>query len=358
MLLRPLLAAASLTALWATAAHADNLAIGVVAPLKGNYALLGKQVVDGSAFQAARHGNRVTVVADSCEAADGPGIADALIAAKVSVATGFLCTESLEAALPKLKEAGIPAITLGVRSQVLMDDALKAGWPLFQLAPSQAAETGKLADIIGTTWSAEPFALIDDGAIGNRDLSENLRAALEEHGVKPVLTETLHPGQDQQLTLVRHLASAGVLRAFVAADRDDIAVLSRDLAEQALPITLLAGASVDTTEGSIPLAPGVQVLTLKDPAAEPGNAELVKALRVKGIEPEGYVMPAIIAQDVADQAIVAAISEKKPVAAQLVGRAFDTPGGPVRFNDGHGLSENPYRLTQWNGKAFVPTEDN
>ena len=122
------------------------------------------------------------------------------------------------------------------------------------------------------------------------DLLENLRASLEDKGVKPVLTDTLRPGQDQQLTLVRHLSSAGVLRAFIAADRDDVAVLARDITESGLPITLLAGASLDTTPGTVQLAAGVQALVLSDAAAAGSNAELVKALRAANIEPEGYVM--------------------------------------------------------------------
>ena len=35
---------------------------------------------------------------------------------KVAVAVGFLCTESIEAAMPILKDAGIPVITVGART--------------------------------------------------------------------------------------------------------------------------------------------------------------------------------------------------------------------------------------------------
>ncbi|MBB4064654.1 ABC transporter substrate-binding protein [Gellertiella hungarica] len=337
----------------ATTVAADDFTIGVVSPQKGPYAVLGTQIDAGAGIGAALHGNRVVRVPDGCEAADGAEIARQLIEAKAQVATGFLCTESLEAALPALKEAGIPAIALGVRSDILMEDALKNGWPLFRLGPSQAAEVQKLASVIGTVWSAEPFALVDDGAIGNHDLVERLRVALEESGVKPVLMDTLRPGQDQQLTLVRHLSSAGVLRVFVAADRDDIAVLARDLIEQAAPISVLAGSTIETTPEAIPLPAGVQGLVVKDPAQDPANADLVKDMRVKGVEPEGYVLPALAAQIVADQALAAAGSEGKPLIEVLTGRAFDTPVGPVRFTDRHELTENPFVIQQWNGKAFV-----
>ncbi len=339
-------------------AWAENAVIGVVAPTKGPYALLGGQVSTGAAERAAASGNRIVPVEDGCEAADGTRIATELIAAGAQVAIGFLCTESLEAALPALKEAGIPAITVGVRSDILMEDALKNAWPLYRLGPSQNAEVERLAAEIGTTWSAEPFALVDDGAVGNHDLVEALRAKLEENGVKPVLVETLRPGQDQQLTLVRHLSSAGVLRVFVAADRDDIAVLLRDLTGEAVPVSVLAGASIDTTPGTVALPAGLDALVARDAAAQPENVEFVKALREKGVEPEGYVLPGAAAADVADQALKAATAEGKPVAVALEGRAFNTALGPIRFTDRHELTENPYDIRRWDGKTFIPQPAN
>lgn len=336
-------------------ALAADVTIGIVAPASGSIAVLGNQVRDGAGFQAAALGNPVVAVEDGCAAGGGEAIATALIDAKVSVAVGFLCSETLEEALPKLAEAGIPAITLGVRSDVLMADALKNKWPLFRLGPSAGAEVSRIAEIISTAWSAEPFALVDDGSLGNHDLTESLRSALEGKNVKPVLVDNLRPGQDQQLTLVRHLASADVVRAFVAADRDDVAVVAKSLNERDAKVSLLAGASVETTPGRVDLAPGVQAICLADPADRPENNALVKALKDKGIEPEGYVMPAMAAIDIANAAAPAAEGEGKPVPDVLLGRAFDTVMGPIRFTDRHELTENPYQLCSWSGRAFVPT---
>lgn len=339
-------------------ARAETAVIGVVAPKADPYALLGRQLVSGAETRAAASGARLVMVDDGCTAEDGSRIATELIAAEVKLATGFLCSESLEAALPALKEAGIPAITVGIRSTVIMEDALKNGWPLFRLAPSQAAEIERLAGEISTTWSAEPFALVDDGTVGNHDLVETLRIRLEEGGVKPILVDTLRPGQDQQLTLVRHLSSAGVLRVFVAADRDDLAVLQRDLIGEAAPIAVLAGASIDTTPGSVPLPAGLDALVARDASADPANADLVRTFREKGIEPEGYVLPSAAAIDVAGQALKASQEEGKPVIDVLLGRAFDTAMGPIRFTDRHEINENPYEIRRWNGKTFVSSPSN
>lgn len=339
----------------APAAFADGVTIGVVAPGGGALEILGTQVRVGASWRAAEREDSVVAVDDSCAAGGGAAIADRLVAAKVSIAVGFLCTETLEEALPKLAEAGIAAITIGVRSDVLMADALKNDWPLFRLAPSGRAEVERLSEIIATTWSAEPFALVDDGSLGNHDLTESLRSLLEEKNVKPVLVDNLRPGQEQQLTLVRHLTSAGVVRAFVAADRDDVAVLAKSLSESDVRVSLLTGAAVATTPERTALAPGVQSLCLADPAERPENAELIRALRAKAIEPEGYVLPVMAAVEIAGEAVAIAAGEGKPVSEALLARAYDTLRGPVRFSKDHELSENPYQPCTWSGRAFVPT---
>lgn len=336
-------------------AAAEGVTIGVVAPAAGSLDTLGAQVRAGASFRATANKDIVVQVEDGCAAGGGEAIAQKLIDAKVSIAIGFLCSETLEEALPRLSEAGIPALTLGVRSDVLMADALKNKWPLYRLGPSGRSEVSRIAEIISTQWSAEPFALVDDGSLGNHDLTESLRSSLEDENVKAVLVDSLRPGQEQQLTLVRHLASAGVVRAFIAADRDDVAVVARSLRERQANVSILAGASVETTPGRVELAPGVQALCLRDAAGRPENADLVKALRGKAIEPEGYVLPAIAAVDIAGAAAPAAAGENKPLADILLGRAYDTVLGPVRFSENHELSENPYDLCSWSGRAFVST---
>lgn len=345
--------AALATGLFAAPVLAEGTAIGIVAPVDGPYAILGKQVQDGARFMAEARASKGVVINDTCAVGDGAAIATRLIEDKVAVAIGFLCTETLEEALPALKEAGIAAITVGVRSDGLMEDALKGGLPLFRLGLSQSAEVERLSEIISTEWSAEPFALVDDGAIGNHDLVESLRTSLEEKGVKPVLTDTLRPGQEQQLTLVRHLSSSGVLRAFIAADRDDVAVVARDVREAALPISLLAGASVETTPGNVPLPAGIHALVQRDMAGTEANVAMAKALREKGIEPDGYVLSAVAAADIADQADKAAKSEGKPLADILLARAFETALGPIRFTEKHELTENPYEVREWDGHGFL-----
>ncbi|KRB60168.1 amino acid ABC transporter [Rhizobium sp. Root708] len=334
--------------------HAAGLTIGVVAPQEGNFANLGAQIFAGAEGKIRQNGDTIVRVPENCEENSGGSVADALIAAKVQIAVGFLCSETLEGALPKLKDANIPAISVSVRSRILMEDALKNGWPFYRLAPSDRAEAAKIIEVILRDWSAEPIALVEDGTIHGRELTEAVRNALEEKGLKPVFTDTYRPGQEQQIGLVRRLKRAGATKVFVGGDRADITILARDAAAEKIPLTLMGGDAMRAADQPLPLADGVLAVALPEYAARPEAAAVVATLRAAGAEPEGYTLPAYAATEVAIKAAQDAGGDERPIAQHLGGMPFDTVVGPVSFDAGHELTDNPYQLQQWRSGMFVP----
>ena len=98
----------------ASAASAQTLLVGVAAPLSGPSAILGKQIEAGTSLAAEANGIELKIMDDACTADGGSAAAKEFVAAKVNVVVGFLCTDAIEAAMPILKDANIPAITVGV----------------------------------------------------------------------------------------------------------------------------------------------------------------------------------------------------------------------------------------------------
>ena len=339
-------------ALALAAAQASAATVAIVAPTEGAYAALGRQVIDGATAAAKATGIDITLIQETCEPDSSAALGETLRAARVDAAIGFLCSESLESALPALKDAAIPAITISVRGKIIMEDALKHGWPLFRLAPSSDAEGQALSEVILRDWQGFAFALLDDGTIHGRELAEAIRNTLEERGMKPAFTDTYRPGQEQQVALVRRLKKAGITHAFVGGDRSDVAIIARDAASEAIPLTLLGGDAMTAADQPVPLADGTLAVALPDAARLPAAAEAAAALRAAGIEPEGYVLPAYTAIQIAAAAIQQAGAAAKPVAELLVGPSFATVVGPLAFTTGHELAQNPYRLQVWRNKAF------
>jgi len=128
----------------AASADAETL-IGVAAPLSGPSAILGKQVEAGAGLAAEGNGIAIKAVDDACTADGGAAAAKEFVDAKVNVVVGFLCTDAIEAALPILKDANIPVITVGVRTESLTDRRAKTGWPLSRLGPRGYYERSAVA---------------------------------------------------------------------------------------------------------------------------------------------------------------------------------------------------------------------
>jgi branched-chain amino acid transport system substrate-binding protein len=334
--------------------HAAGVTIGVVAPQTGSFAPLGAQIAAGAEAKIRQDGDTIVTVNEPCEDNSGGAVADALIAAKVQVAIGFLCSQTLDGALPKLKDANIPAITVSVRSRILMEDALKNGWPLFRLAPADGAEAAKIIDVILHDWASSPIALVEDGTIHGRELTEAVRNALEQNGLKPVFTDTYRPGQEQQIALVRRLKRAGATKVFIGGDRSDVSIIARDAKAEKIALDLMGGDGMRAADQPLPLADGVLAVTLPDYTARADASPAGVALRAAGIEPEGYVLPAYAAVEIAIKAVQAAASDERPVVQHLGGMPFDTVLGQITFDAGHELSQNPYQLMQWRSGAFVP----
>ncbi|WP_112804957.1 branched-chain amino acid ABC transporter substrate-binding protein [Ensifer sp.] len=341
----------------AAPASAAGVKVAVVAPVEGPFALLGKQIIDGASFQAGDRGSEVVVIPETCEAAGAEALTKALLAAGAEAAIGFLCTESLDAVLPALAEANVPALTLSVRSDILMEDVLKKNWPFFRLAPSGKAEPAAIVAAITSRWKDKPIALIDDGTIHSRELVESVRTALAEIGMTPVFTDTYRPAQEQQINLVRRLVKSGATHVFTGGDRQDTAVIARDAQEEGADLTLLGGDTLNAADVTVPLADGVLALTLPDAAQSPEGKPVADAMRAAGFEPEGYVLPAFSAMAVLEQAKDQAEKDDKPLTDALLKGPYQTILGPIAFNAGHERGDTPYRLMQWQSGRFVPVAD-
>lgn len=338
-------------------ASAAELKLALVAPKTGSFAVLGDQVRKGATLAAGGLSISFVEIDEPCTEGSGQAVAEAITAAGATAAVGFLCSETLKEGLPVLADADLPAVTLSVRWTGLMEDAVKAGWPLFRLAPNGDQESAKLSEVILRDWPGEPVALLEDGTIRGRELTEAIRITLEERGLKPAFVDTFRPGQEQQLTLVRRLKTAGITHAFVGGDRNDVSIIARDAQAEGLSLTLLGGEAMRAADEPVPLEDGVLAVGLVETPQGPSAPALIGDFKAAGIAPEGYVLPAHAAVTMLADSWGISSAMGTPVTDALIGTTFETAIGPVTFGEGHELTENPYRLLQWQDNAFVPVSE-
>ena len=330
----------------------DLLTIGLAAPLTGDFALLGEQWANGARTAAAEQESiRLVEADDACTEEGGAVAARRLVEARVALVIGFLCTPAIEAAMPTLKEAGIPVIT-PVRTNSLTDQKDRTGWPVFRLGPRADEERDAVAEILVDHWRNELFAIVDDGTIHGRELAENLRAQAELAGLKPVFVDTFRPELDNQIGLVGRLRRAGATHVFVGGGRSDIAIMARDAATLEYEVVFAGGETLRMDDGSVPLPAGVLMVGLPEwqDLAEP---EALSALSAAKVLPEGYVLPGFAALQVAAVATQEATDASLEIADVLSRLTFNTAIGEVRYDKKGDLDRNLYRLFRYDGERFI-----
>jgi branched-chain amino acid transport system substrate-binding protein len=340
--------------LLAAQAQAQEPRLGISAPLSGPSAILGAQVLEGAS--AAGDAAKLEIADDACTGQGGASAARQFVEAKVRIVVGFLCTEAIEAALPILKQAGIPVITVGIRTDSLTDNREKTGWPVFRLGPRAGGENAAAAAILPKLWRDKLFAIIDDGTIYGRELAESVRAAAEQSALKPVFTDNFRPQMDNQVGLIGRLRKAGATHVFVGGDRDDIAIMARDAAATGADMIFAGGEALRAASGEVPLAEGTLMIGLPE-WSEIADRRALAVFRERQTAPYGYVLPSFAAVEIARAALAAADAAGKPLPEILAEREFKTAIGPIRFDAKGDLADNPYRAFRYDGARFIPLGD-
>ena len=338
------------------AASSQEFAVGLAAPVGGATAILGRQMIDGARAAGRDTGTAIVVADDGCSAASGEAAARRFVEQGVRIAVGFLCTETIEAALPILTDADIPTITTAVRTDSLTDRRERTGWQVFRLGPRADAESAAIGRLLVERWREELFAIVDDGTIYGRELAESFRLEAELAGLEPAFVDTYRPQMDNQVGLMGRLARSGATHVLVGGDREDIAVMARDAAGLDYDVVLAGGESLRAAPGDVALADGVLMVAppewrdLATPAA-------LQALDDAGIAPVGYVLPAYAAVEVASVALAAAADTSgAPLADILAGRDFPTLVGAIGFDAKGDLEDFGYRVYRHEDGRFVAVE--
>lgn len=324
-------------------ARADALNVGLVIPQSGQFKLLGDHVREAfGIWDTANPGALADIVEgdDDCTPESGINAAAAMIEAGVDIVVGFVCTESLAAALPMLSDDNIPVITLTVRADIIGEEASRLGWKFYRLAPRASSEAEIAAEAIMRFWADKPFALIEDGAISGRELVEAIRIRLEARSLKPAFVDNYRPGQATQPSLVRRLKAAGVTRVFVGGERPDLAVIAQEARHQKVEFQFMGGDTLHAPVGDAPLPDGT--IAVLSAGAVPGadDERARQAFADHGLIAEGLRIPAYAAAEIVGAAANRLGYGETDLEHLLAGNTFDTALGPVTF-DGNGERREP-----------------
>lgn len=336
--------------------NTTEIRIGIAAPLSGGFSPLGKQLVDGARVAATAKGAQLVVADDRCDAEGGKTAAETFLKENVTIATGFLCSEALEAALPILHERNIPIIASGVSDPTLIEKRATTPFAIFRLTTGLDKETRATGSFLGSIWRAQPFAVIDDGTIEGRERAARVLANLKDQQLQPVFTDTYRPGLENQNALVSRLRRAGATHVYVGGERDDIAAIGTSAAALKYPLVIAGGSVLNAAPGTQPLSTETLMIAPLQPQDLPTAKPAVDAINQAGKLPEAYSVMGYATVELAANAITQAESHKQPLIDMLRNNTFETVLGTLKFDADGMRTDNPNRLQRYDGTRFITAD--
>lgn len=351
-----MLATISVT-LSAPVARAD-IAIGVVGPMSGNFAIFGAQMMVG-AEQAIADINAaggvlgeqlvLEVADDKCDRAQAEPIANQMIGREVALVVGHLCSGASIVAAPTYLDAGIVQISPGARAAEYTDD--RPGPGTFRLSGRDDQQGRVAGGFLAERFADSRIAIVHDDSFYGAGLAEATLKAMNDGGKDETFYEAFPASERDFVPLFARLAADAIDVLFYAGYHTEAALIVRRLREEGMQITLVSGDTL-MTEEFIDIAgeagEGSLLTYPPDPARSAAAKTVVEKLARRQIVAEGYVLYAYAAVEAWAAAVNAAGAiDFADVAAALAEERFNTVLGTVEFDAKGDVNLPAYVVYQW-----------
>ncbi len=338
-----------------------ELTIGVLAPLSGQQAPLGRDLVNGASLAAAEvndsggllgHRVRVEVQDDGCTPPTASRAATRLVDQKVVGVVGGVCNDASRAAVEALGKGGTPAIVTSANA-----DSLVAGRPLTFLINGTVYQEGLAAVHWIAYRSAQRVAVVADSSPQSRELSR-----VVSHGVDAPLvsTQTLRSRPPALGPVAVTTLRARPDFVYWAGSAQDGGRLVRELRARGYRGSFLASSSSDApafvAAAGNQAAEGVFITTTARPDLLPAAARWAAKYRAKyHQEPGRTAMQAYDALRALVQAVrQAGNTQPSAIADNLLRlRGFSTVTGALQFAPDHTMTDDNYVIARVHEGAIV-----
>jgi len=355
-----------LLALAVRPAGAEDLLLGVAAPLTGPVGSMGEQLRQGATRAVADlnaaggvlgHTVKLTIEDDACDPKQGRSVAEDLSAKKVAAVIGHLCSSTSIPASEVYLENGIVEISPASTNPILTERGLPN---VFRVCGRNDQQGGVAADYILRHFAGRAVAIVHDRLAYGTELADQVRDRLRAAGVKVVLDEAIAAGEKDYSALVTRLKENRTQVLYYGGYPAEAGLIARQMSDQGLTVVMIGGDALVTPDfWAITGAAGEGTLMTfsPDPRKLPGNAALVRAFRDHGFEPEAYTLYTYAAvQAWAQAARQAGSTDWQKVAHALKTGTFDTAIGRIGFDAKGDVSAPGYVMYRWSGGRYDEVE--
>jgi branched-chain amino acid transport system substrate-binding protein len=362
----PLILVFILSSSTAFAARADIL-IGVPGPITGDMAWFGEQMQEGLGMAVAELnatggvlGQPVELlfVDDYCDAEQAVAAAHKLVAARVNVVIGNICSGAAIPASRIYEDAGILSINPSATNPKLTDQGLRT---VFRIVGRDTVQGTMAADYLAERWGDQDIAIVHDGQAYGAGLAEAAKRRLNELGVSESMFETIEPGKADYGDLIDRLQASGIDALFFGGYAAESALIVRQARSAGYDLQLVGSDNLNSDyfrRVAGEASEGVRFPSYPDLRSQPTAATLVAKFRAQGYEPEGITLQNYVAVRVWAEAVEAAGSlELDPVVEALRTRKFDTLYGAIGFDaNGDVTGYEPFVWYLWEGGRYRPVD--
>jgi len=353
--------AAALAVGVATGAHADMM-VGVAGPMTGPDAALGEQVrrgalkaIDDLNAKGGLLGQKLVgqVGDDVCDPKQAVSVANDLVAKKVVVVIGHVCSSSSIPASNVYADANIVQISPSSTNPKFTDRGLAN---VFRVCGRDDSQGPTAADYVAANYKGKVVAVVDDKQTYGQGLAVAFKGAIEAKGVKVGLYEEINAGEKDYSALITKLKAANVEVLYYGGYYAEAGLILRQAKDQGLKMTMVGGDGLATAEfWTIAGDAGAGTLMTfgPDPKLDPANADLVKYFESQNYPPEAYTLYAYAAvQAWADAVTKAGSTDAAKVEAALRSNTFQTALGTLGFNAKGDLTNPGFVMYVWkDGKS-------
>lgn len=362
MLKRVFLASALTAAFGTPALAADEIKIGLGAPMTGGSAAFGKQLqtgaqaaIDAINAKGGVNGKQLKLVTadDACDPKQAVAAANRLVdQEKVTAVIGHFCSSSTIPASEIYDEANILNITPASTNPKVTERDLST---ILRTCGRDDQQGEVDAKFMKDVLKVKRAAIINDKDTYGVGLANATRDAAKKLGIEVVLEDGVTRGERDYNALVTKIKGANVDAVFFGGLYAEAGVLVKQMRQQGLKTPFISDDGIAdpafvTAAGGVQNAEGVYMSFLKDPRNDPASKGVVDALKKSGSDAEGFTLYSYAAV----QAVAAALTANKDetdgtkLADWLKANPVPTVTGNKGWDEKGDLKSNDFVLYVWN----------
>lgn len=341
----------------AGSAAAQDITIGVVGPLTGQYASFGKQLKDGAELAVADINAaggvlgkkiKLEIGDDACDPKQARAVAEKMAGAKVPFVAGHFCSSSSIPASDAYLEGNVLQITPASTNPKFTDRNM---WNTFRVCGRDDQQGAVAGAYLAKNYKGKNIAVLHDKSTYGKGLADETKKALNKAGGKEKMYEAYTQGDKDFNALVSKMKAANIDVVYIGGYHTEAGLILRQMRAQGMKAQLISGDALVTNEfWSITGAEGTGVLMTfgPDPRKKPTAKAVVEKFKAKNIDPEGYTLYSYAAVQIWVQAVKKAnTTDPKKVAETIRAGKWSTVLGPISYDKKGDITALDYVFYVW-----------